>query len=185
MIEIKVITENPLKVLKTMNLATIGKKPKAGESNPVDEYNYFFKCFKAEHSTIETLHFMVSDDHARGDVASQIVRHTKGLPRYAVQSHRPDWNNGEKRKPSDETFGMFESVWNPLAWIYMCRQRLCARAMKESRQWVRDVLQAMKDSKDPFFVALTDCCMPDCIYRGGVCNEIHGCGMCPKYTTIR
>lgn len=205
---LKLLTEDPYLTLRAINLASIGKSPNNddvvcdfffrktmgetvaewGEERYNKYYNlaytYFVECFKAEHSTIENLHFWIYDLNARGDVTNQITRHTKGHPRYCVQSHRPDWNGGEKRKPSDETYGRFVSIWSPLSFMQMCRQRLCAKAQKETREWVKDVLKAMHESQHPFFNALADCCASACQYRGGICYEMKGCGLCPSYLNV-
>lgn len=198
MIKIEMLTQNPYYILKDSNLITLGKRANKNKcaadwimlsgNDIVDEkatrelwaekYKYFKKCFLAEHSTIETLHFRIIDDNTRGDVVSQIVRATKGLPRYQVQSKRPDWNDGAKRLPPDEDFKMFASEWNPLSFMLMCRQRLCANAMAETRAWVRSVLWEMSHSGDPFFVALAECCVPQCVYRGSRCYELKPCGKC-------
>jgi len=52
---------------------------------------------QAQHSTIEMCQIVVRDV-VRGDVASHIVRHTKGHPRFTVESGRPDWT-GKPRPP--------------------------------------------------------------------------------------
>lgn len=177
---IELMTQEPYFQLKDANLITIGKRAdrqKCSDASFDEQYNYFRKCFLAEHSTIENLTFRVFCDESRGDVNNQIVRATKGHPRFQVQSSRPDWNNGAPRKPSNETFVYFNSVWSPLSWMQMCRQRLCKNAMKETRMWVHSVLLDMKDSGDPFFVALYRCCVPQCVYRGNVCYELKPCGM--------
>lgn len=198
MIRVEMLTQNPYYILKDSNLITLGRRADKdaclGEwimfpgNDIVDEtatrglwekkYEYFKKCFLAEHSTIEVLSFRIVDNNARGDVVSQIVRATKGLPRYQVQSKRPDWNNGAKRLPPDEDFKMFASEWNPLAFMQMCRQRLCKNAMRDTRAWVCSVLVEMKNSDDPFFVALAECCVPQCVYRGNKCYELKPCGKC-------
>ena len=184
MISVEVLTKNPYYYLKDANLITIGKRArqeyKEDYNSYTKQYDYFKKCFLAEHSTIEILQFRIFDNSCRGDVTNQIVRHTKGHPRYSVQSSRPDWNNNEPRKPSDKTYRFFMSTWNPLAFMQACRQRLCANAQKETREWTKDVIACMQNSKDPMLVALADCCVPQCEYRGGYCFEIKGCGRCPK-----
>lgn len=185
MITVYVTTMNPMYELRDENCITVNKRASTKwieEQYLVENWqtqkDYFKKCFLGEHSTIETLHFRVIDSSCRGDVCNQIVRATKGLPRYQVRSSRPDWT-GEPRKPSDETYVWFSSIWNPLAFINMCRQRLCMKAQKETREWVQNVLQIMKNSNDPMLVALAECCVPNCEYRGCRCFEMKPCGKYP------
>lgn len=182
MIKIYSTTAFPFYELKSANFATIGKKIKFQTTQNVnfeDQKKYFKKCFLAEHSTIEILQFCVVDDQCRADIANQIVRATKGHPRFMVQSRRPDWNNGEPRKPSDQTYGIFRSYWNPLSFMQMSRQRLCTNAQEITRTWVQDLIHLMTVSNDPMLEALAECCVPQCQYRGNRCYEIKPCGLCP------
>lgn len=182
--KIEILTKDPLYVLRDSNCITIGKRAireNISKMKKREEYEYFFKCFMARHSTIETLNFRVVDENCRGDIANQIVRATKGHPRFQVQSSRPDWNKGEPRKPSDQTFRMFASVWTPLSWLQMCEQRLCANAQTETRVWVKRVLNEMLRTEDPFFMALADCSVPQCVYRGCICYELKPCGQFPTW----
>lgn len=179
MIKVYVSTITPVYELKDANCITIGRRAHPDSDLSMDyisKKEYFKKCFLAEHSTIEVLQFRIVDDNARADVINQIVRSTKGHPRFQVQSSRPDWNNGEQRKPSNETWRYFSSYWNPLSFMQMCRQRLCIKAMKESREWVAAVLDAMKSSGNPMLEALAECCVPQCEYRGKKCFELNPCG---------
>ena len=97
----------------------------------------------------------IVDDHCRGDVISHIVRTTKKQPRFVVQSKRPDWNNGEKRKAPDEEYKLFASVWTVSSFMEMARQRLCGRAAEETRQWVINCMREMDKSGDPLLMALS------------------------------
>lgn len=198
MITCEILTKDPFYILKDSNLITLGKRANkdkctsnyvmypgndivdvaATEKKKKDRYEYYNRCFLAEHSTIENIHFRVIDDYSRGDVTNQVVRATKGHPRFQVQSKRPDWNQGLKRLPPDEDFKMFQSVWTPLSWLQMCRQRLCMNAMKETRQMIQTVLNEMRKTEDPFFLALADCSIPQCEYRGNRCYEMKPCGKC-------
>lgn len=103
MITVYTTTNCPMYELRDSNCITVNKRASTKwieEQYLVEKWqeqkDYFKKCFLAEHSTIETLHFRIIDDSCRGDVCNQMVRHTKGLPRYQVRSSRPDWT-GEPR----------------------------------------------------------------------------------------
>lgn len=135
---------------------------------------FYIKQFICRHSTIESISFSVKDT-VRNDVINQVTRATKIHPRYYVQSKRPDWNNGEPRKPSDQTYSKFMSIWNPLSWMLMCNQRLCYKAMKETREWVFQAVEEMANSDEPMLQALAVCSVPQCIQNYG-CTELKGCG---------
>lgn len=137
--------------------------------------DFYIKQFICRHSTCETLFFSVFDTTCRGDVASHLVRSTKGHPRHYVQSKRPDWNKGEKRKPLDQEFKCYMSVWTPISWMDMCYQRLCYKAAKQTREWVINVIKAMWNSPEPMLQALAFCSVPQCV-RYYACPELYGCG---------
>ena len=178
MITVYCMTKDPLYELHDANCISLGKRAKKHrDETDVEAFEYYKKCFLAEHSTMDVLMFRVIDDHCRSDITHQITRATEGRPRFVVQSSRPDWNNGEERKPSDKTFVNFSCYFNATAWLNICRERLCNRAMTETHNWVSHVLAAMEDSNDPMLRALADICVPQCVYRGGTCYETKGCGM--------
>lgn len=141
---------------------------------------FYIKHFIAKHSTIESISFSVKDT-VRSDVINQIVRATKMHPRYYVQSQRPDWNNGKERKPSNETYSKFMSVWNPLSWMMMCNQRLCYKAMRETREWVTEAVAQMAQSDEPMLQALAVCSVPQCVQNFS-CTELKGCGFFKDYS---
>lgn len=136
---------------------------------------FYIKQFICRHSTCEVLFFSVFSDECRGDVASHLVRSTNGHPRHFVQSKRPDWNNGEKRKPLDQEIKFYMSVWTPASWMEMCYKRLCFKAAKQTRQWVINVIKEMLKSPEPMFQALAVCSVPQCV-RFYACPELQGCG---------
>ena len=184
MIEVEMLTEKPLYVMHDVGCVTMGKRAKHNRPETHEEArDYYVKMFISEHSLIEWPKFRVTDMECRGDVASHFVRHSKGSPRPAVQSSRPDWNNGESRKALDKTFIGYTEMWDAWSWIHMCRQRLCNRASEIDRAWLRVVLDVMKTSNDPFFEALEMCCVPNCVYRG-YCPELKSCGKAPGYKNI-
>ena len=57
-----------------------------------------------------------------------------------------------------------------------CNQRLCHRAMRETREEVLSILRVMDNSRDPFFEALAFCCVPNCIAQYGCPEGKRCCG---------
>ena len=182
MIEIEIITKDPLYNLKDMNCITMNKRAKKSNKmleQPKDKnevYEYYMDKFIARHSTAEIIQIKVVDDDCRGDIASHIVRHTKSHPRFAVGSCRPDWNNGKKRKPLDEEYKEFGSVWNVIAFQEMAAQRLCYRAASYTRKWAIDLLKTMDESGDPLLMAISMTCVPNCIRYAGCIEGTKTCG---------
>lgn len=181
--EIETITMYPYYTLKDLNCISLNKRAKF--TNILDErekgkftkiYDYFLECFISRHSTIDCIQFKIVDENCRGDIASHLVRHTKKHPRYVVGSCRPDWNNGKKRKPLDEEFKYFGSVWSVSAFQEMAAQRLCYRAADYTRKWVLEVMKQMDESGDPVLMACSMTCVPNCIRYAGCIEGKRTCG---------
>lgn len=132
----------------------------------------------SEHSTLEFVSFTITDT-VRSDVVSQMVRHTAYHPRHVVQSFRPDWTHKDRPKnPMEER--LYISQWNPKALIVMARQRLCNKAMKETRDWVLKLKLHLYFSSDNFSSVVGWAMVPECMYRGG-CPFKKSCGAYDMY----
>lgn len=185
--------EHPIKQIHQANLITIGKyKPlSAIDWKKINIHDLFL----GEDSTIEWVPIYIYAP-TRKDVTSHIVRHTKQHPRFVVQSGRPDWTG--KERPPHDAYTEFMLCVNPLSLINMAKQRLCFKAMKETREWMEDVVKCMKAYADrldnaaresrseeaddalteraTFFSTLARILVPDCVYRGQCCQR-KSCGL--------
>jgi len=171
----------PIRRIHQANLITLGKY------KPLEEIRWekvdLHHLFTAEHSTIEWVPIYIYEEDTRKDVTSHIVRHTKQHPRFVVQSGRPDWTGKERPPPTAPT--QFMICANPLALISMARQRLCYKAMKETREWMERVTNhllypslnngALDYEQVIFFQSLGEHMVPDCVYRGQCCQK-KSCG---------
>lgn len=176
--EIRTLSRVPLWDVMSANFTSLGKTFTDEDFLKIkDPELKWRKLFLAEHSTLEFAPFIVSGEF-RSDVISHLVRHTKGHPRFVVQSQRPDWNDGKPRGGSD-SLRKFTMLWNPISWIAMCRQRLCSKAMKETREAVASFLTEMWKHPDSFFRALAVVSRSECEYRGGCPYGTRGCGRHP------
>lgn len=155
---------NNVDLIHRANLATIGKKMKATWT-PTKAWS--LEQLHAQHSTLEWAEIVI-EANVSGTVASHITRATKGHPRFAVQSHRPDWT-GEARPPAS-TLRTIVIKCNPYAFVEMCRQRLCNLAADETRAFFLTAVKAMCNHESVFLQALGDYVAPDCVYRGNVCH---------------
>lgn len=63
-------------------------------------------------------------------------------------------------------------IMNAEAIINMSHKRMCMTASKETREVWRDVIFKLKEI-DP---DLAKHCVPQCVYRGGICPELKKCG---------
>jgi hypothetical protein len=182
--------EHPIKQIHQANLVTLGKY------KPLDKIDWKKVDLKglllSEHSTIEWSPLYIFEI-TRKDVTSHLVRHTKQHPRFSVQSGRPDWT-GKERPPYDAP-SQFMIEANPLSLISMARQRLCFKAMKETRAWMENVTHfllkayqldadteasAVTEETTSFYQTLGQALVPDCVYRGCCCQRKG----CTRYDTL-
>lgn len=130
------------------------------------------------HSTLRTVRLRVYLDSCRSDVARQLVRHTKGMIQPYMQSSRPDWT-GNERPPEPYTVGLILD-FDPEGWLFLAEQRLCERAMAETKETVENIVYAMHDSEIPVFQALAELSAPPCM-KTGMCTQRKGCGKFPYW----
>jgi len=184
MIELQLESSDPLYRIKDAACITLGKRAnKIQTMDYAEQYEYFKNAFIAKHSIIRAVHFTVIDT-VRTDVEHQLLRATKGHPQPYCQSKRPDWNKGDPRLPDDKTYSLFGHQHTAESFMEECRQRLCGRAMKETREEIIDVLHAMVESREPFFNALAFCCVPNCVFQSGCPEGTRSCEFFEKFRMI-
>lgn len=139
---------------------------------PKDETEFWIKQIVANHSTLRCIHFRLVDTRPKS-VIMQIIRATKGHPQPEVQSSRPDWT-GKERSSDPYEDKLFMQDHTAESFIEMAKQRLCNRTEKNTRNFMREMVETLKESKDPFLKAVGFCCHPACYWLHG-CPEIKGC----------
>ena len=144
---------------------------------PKDMTEYWIKQICANHSTLRAVRFRLVDTRPKS-VVMQIIRATKGHPQPEVQSSRPDWT-GKERSSDPYEDKLFMQDHTAESFIAMARQRLCKRTEEKTRSFMREMVIALRNSKEPFLQAVGYCCTPPCKYIGA-CPEIKGCLGKPK-----
>lgn len=140
---------------------------------PKNKTEWWIKQIVANHSTLRCIKFRLVDEQAKS-VIMQIIRATKGHPQPEVQSSRPDWNNGEERSSDPYQLRLFLQDHTAESFVAMAHQRLCKRTEERTREFMIQMVAALRNNKDPFLQAVGYCCVPPCrILRG--CPELHGC----------
>ena len=137
-----------------------------------DEVAWWIKQIVANHSTIRSIHFRLVDIEPKS-VVMQLIRATKGHPQPYVQSSRPDWT-GQERSSDPYDPKMFVQDHTAESFVEMAKQRLCMRTEERTRQAMRELVEALKESTDPFLKAVGYCCHPACYWLHG-CPELKGC----------
>lgn len=113
------------------------------------------------HSTLEMCSLIIDDD-IRADVSHQMVRATAYHPRHACQSGRPDWV-GKPRSGDPSELKMYLGKWDIKALITMSHERLCFKAMKETREFVEEVKFTLLHSDDVLMQAVGWALVPHCV----------------------
>lgn len=167
--------KDPIGLIRRANDETLGKR------------NVKHKPFTLEaaqalvlsgHSTLEMCSLIIDDD-IRADVSHQIVRATAYHPRHACQSGRPDWC-GKPRSGDPSELKMYLGKWNIKALITMSHERLCFKAMKETREWVEEVKFSLLHSDDILMQAVGWAMVPYCVKCAGCIFGKKSCGYWAK-----
>ena len=155
-----------------LNTARITVWKDAVEKQPSEKFMHdiYFKG----HSPIRAKTFLVEFRGIPYWVSTHLVRHNVGyIPFVSTQrDDRHEDNTPREQKPQGALVNM-DVVLNAEAFINVSRKRLCNMASKETREvWQHVVDELRKVDKN-----LADCCVRNCVYRGGICPECDGsCG---------
>ena len=152
----------------------LGETVNGGLLKPEKEVEFWIKQIVANHSTVRSVHFRLVAE-APKSVIMQLIRATKGTPRPYVQSSRPDWNNGKERSSDPYEERLYIHDHTAESFIEMCKQRLCERTEKRTRDFVWELVDALRSSNEPFLKAVGYCCHPACWWFNGKCPEIKSC----------
>lgn len=172
----RVLNGDPLYDVKEANKITQGVDLAVmteGWKEPKDEVEYWIRQIVANHSTIRSVRFRLVDSRPRS-VVMQVIRATKGHPQPEVESSRPDWT-GRERSLNPYEDKLFMQDHTAESFVEMARQRLCMRTEGRTRTFMREMVEELKGSTEPFLQAVGWCCHPYCWwYRA--CPEPRGCG---------
>lgn len=177
--DFRILNAAPLKDYREACWATLGRRLDLNNfpSPPIDEIEYWIKQIVANHSTLRSVRFRMIAE-APKSVIMQIIRATKGHPQPEVQSSRPDWC-GKERSGDPYESKLFMQDHTAESFVEMAKQRLCARTEDKTREFMQKAVEALKQSGEPFLVAVGYCCKPYCEWYGS-CPEIKSCGKSPN-----
>ncbi len=151
---------------------TMGKKeaPKNGPSEKL-----LHDCLNARHSPIRVLNFAFLAEDIPSNISVHLCRHVHAVPFVStLRNDRQDRMNGDeapRNTPVDMIF-----YCNAEELMTVANKRLCNLASEMARLIVKMMCLEAVD-KMPELEGLL---VPMCIYHGGVCHEINGCGRCVK-----
>lgn len=163
---IKAPTMQDWTVAKTCTLATVGKDP----IKPVDD-SFKRMLITTEHSPLRTLWFCIKITNIPYYVSTHFVRHKIGVEHF-VRSQRNDRQELYDRETAPQNAPVTHILYiNAQELLFVSRRRICTKADKTTRAIWLMILKAIK----PYEPILYQACVPECIYRGGICPEKEPC----------
>ena len=151
---------------KQCTLATVSKNSNAP---PSDEWKV--KLLKANHSPIRVLPFCFKLVDIPYWVSVHLVRHVHAVPFVSTQRNDRQTKYDRGRAPQDAPVTM---CWymNAEELITIAHKRLCMQASKETRGVIEEICKKVIELNPEFEELL----VPNCVYRGGQCDEFNCCG---------
>lgn len=128
------------------------------------------RILMAEHSPIRNGHLIINVYDVPSFVIGHFVRHSQGFTPF-VSSLRSDRAEYDK-VPDRNTLNNMRFDGNFQSFINISRKRYCNCASKETREVWAEIMRAVKE----FEPELYSRCVRECVYRNGLCPEMHPCG---------
>ena len=129
------------------------------------------KMYKCEHSPMRTQMFWVEMIDIPTFVSVHFVRH-KVWTEHFILSNRDD-RGGPGNNNVTRLTPVNHSMWlNAEALINMSKKRLCNQSSIETIE----VMELIRDKVGIIDSELKKYMVPQCVYRNGICPELHPCG---------
>lgn len=167
-------TEEDWLLCKRCTLVTVSKD----SDKPASE-EWKVKLLKANHSPIRTLQFCFRLTDIPYWVSVHLVRHVHATPFVSTQRN-------DRQKKYDRTCATQDApvtmCWymNAEELITIAHKRLCNQASKETRDIIRAICDKVIEENPEFKELL----VPNCVYRGGLCDEFNCCGYNKQIHTL-
>ena len=168
---LKYPTEEDWQLCKTCTLVTVSKEAKTPPSE-----DWKRRLLRANHSPIRTLQFCFRLTNVPYWVSVHLVRHVHAQP--FVSTQRNDRQNRYDRGEAPQNAPV-TMCWymNAEELITIAHKRLCMKASPETRAVVEQMCSLVLKT-NPEFEGLL---VPNCAYRGGLCDEFDSCGLNTMY----
>lgn len=141
----------------------------------------FEEWLHAEESQLDAYPVVVLMEGIPYFASVHLVRHHVGVTHY-VSSQRRFENRADAPQGALVNHAM---VLNPRALISISRKRLCVKADKATSAIWYAVRAAFANHEDQYMQAISKAMMADCLYRGHVCHQRNGCGVCDGWKQIK
>lgn len=159
-------TEEDWLLCKKCTLVTVSKD---SDKPATDEWKV--KLLKANHSPIRTLQFCFRLNDIPYWVSVHLVRHVHATPFVSTQRDDRQCKYKRGKAPQDSPVTM---CWymNAEELITIAHKRLCNQASSETRKLIQEICNEVIKVNPEFKELL----VPNCVYRGGLCDEFKCCG---------
>ncbi len=161
-ITVRVLTGNK----EMLNRCRVTVWKDALDKEPTNEFIH--SLYFSEHSPIRDKWFSIQIRGIRSWIATHFCRHNIGFTPY-ISTQRDDKTDNDV--PRDEigqgALVNMDITLNAQAFINVSRKRLCRRAHTETIEVWDEVVNQLHFVDD----ILASLCVPNCVYRGGICPE--------------
>lgn len=160
---------------KKCTLVTVSK-----DSDIAPTAEWKSKLLRANHSPIRTLQFCFRLTDIPYWVSVHLVRHVHAVPFVSTQRNdrQKKYNRDEAPQGAPVTMCWY---MNAEELITIAHKRLCMQASAETREVVRQMCDLVLQTNPEFSGLL----VPNCAYRGGLCDEFNCCGLNRQYIQER
>ena len=164
-------TEADWLLCKKCTLVTVSK-----DSDKPATDKWKVKLLKANHSPIRTLQFCFRLTDIPYWVSVHLCRHVHATPFVSTQRNDRQDKYDRGAAPQDAPVTM---CWymNAEEFITISHKRLCRLASQKTRE----VVQMMCDEAIKVNPEFKELLVPNCAYRGGICEEFNCCGLNKQY----
>lgn len=164
-------TEEDWQLCRTCALTTVLANSTSNDTQKNVSMEWKRKILKANHSPIRTLQFCFKLTGIPYWVSVHLCRHIHAVP--FVSSQRDDRQHEYNRGEAPQS-ALVNMCWymNAEELITIAHKRLCYKASPETREIVKIICDGV-ERLNPEFKGLL---VPNCVYRGGICDEIKSCG---------
>lgn len=155
--------------LSVLNGARTTVNKEEAEKEPSS--NWKRRILLSEHSPIRKLLFNWKWTDLPYWVSVHLVRHKFGIEHF-VRTQRTDRTGIDRDSLPQGAEVEHEAVANAQALINISRKRLCRKASPETQKAWKMVIETIKETEPE----LASVCVPECVYRNGLCPEMQSCG---------
>lgn len=141
------------------------------DTNITATKEFIKKVLISEHSPIRLGRIKWSWDGIKSWISVHFARHWLGWDKW-VSTQRSDRTGIDRDSARQDTLVNMDIEANPQALINVSRYRLCGQASDETREYMEDLKEEIKNIGEE---ELSNVLMPNCLYRAG----------CPEFSTCK